>query len=271
MRHRRSLSDAVEEVRMNARRFAWLLAVVLCVTVTAPQAAEVKVLATVAVKAVMDGLVPVFERESGHKVAIQFGTSAMLRKQIDGGEHYDVVILTPPEYADELVKQGRLAADSVARFAATHVGLAVRAGAPRPDIGSEEALKKALLAARSVGYSDPALGGTSGVHAKALIERLGIANELASKVKVGPVLAVVEMVANGEVELGFAQLSEIASDARLQLVGPLRPPFEKSTLISLGVRSDSKEGEAARMLTQFLRSPAAAEGIKARGMEPALP
>ena len=261
MRHRRSLSDAVEEVRMNARRFAWLLAVVLCVTVTASQAAEVKVLATVAVKAVMDGLVPVFERESGHKVAIQFGTSAMLRKQIDGGEHYDVVILTPPEYADELVKQGRLAADSVARFAATHVGLAVRAGAPKPDIGSEEALKKALLAARSVAYSDPALGGTSGVHAKALIERLGIANDL----------AVGDHFDDGEVELGFAQLSEIASDARLQLVGPLRPPFEKSTLISLGVRSDSKECAAARMLTQFLRSPAAAEGIKARGLEPALP
>ncbi len=256
---------------MNARRFAWFLAVAFLTASAALHAAEVKVLATIAVKAVMDDLVPVFERESGHKVAIRFGTGAMLRKQIDGGETFDVAILTPPEAVDEMVRQGKLAADTVARFAITHVGLAVRAGSPKPDIGSPDALKKALLAAPSVGYSDPALGGTSGVHAKALIERLGIANELAGKVKVGSIPQLIEMLAKGEVELAFMQISEIAPDSRLQLVGPLLPPLDRTTVVSFGVRGDSKEGAAARELTRFLVSPAATAVIKARGMEPALP
>jgi len=256
---------------MDARRFAWLLAVGLLAVGGAPQAAELKVLATVALKGVMDELGPMFERESGHKLAMHYGTSAMLRKQLESNEYFDVAMLTPPEAFDEMVKQGRVAANSVTRFVSTRVGLAVPAGAPKPDIGSAEALKQALLAARSVGYSDPALGGTSGVHAKALIERLGIADQLAGKVKVGPVTAVVEMIAKGEVDIGFAQLSEIAAERRVQLVGPLLPPFDKSTLVSLGVRSDSKESAAARVLANFLASPAAVEVVKARGMEPALP
>jgi len=141
---------------MNAHRFAWFLAAACLAASSAVRSAEIKVLATIAVKAVMDDLVPRFERDSGHKVAIRFGTGAMLRKQIDAGESFDVAILTPPEAVDALVKQGLLAADSVARFAGTRVGMAVRAGAPRPDIGSPEALKQALLAAKSVGHTDPA-------------------------------------------------------------------------------------------------------------------
>jgi len=257
---------------MNAHRFAWFLAAACLAATSAVRSAEIKVLATIAVKAVMDDLVPQFERDSGHKVAIRFGTGAMLRKQIDAGESFDVAILTPPEAVDALVKQGLLAADSVARFAGTRVGMAVRAGAPRPDIGSPEALKQALLAAKSVGHTDPAAGGTSGVHAKATIERLGIASDVAGKVKLGaspPALA--ELVAKGEVDLAFMQVSEIVPDKRLELVGPLLAPLEKTTLVSLGVRGDSKEGAASRALMRFLVSPAAQAVVKAHGMEPPSP
>ena len=253
---------------MNARRFAWFLAVAFLTGGSAVHAAEIKVLATIAVKAVMDDLVPQFERESSHKVAIEFGTSARLRKQLDAGDYFDVAIFTPPEAVDALVKQGLIAADSVARFAATRVGMAVRAGTARPDIATPETLKQALLAAKSVTHTDPAAGGTSGIHAKAVIERLGIANELAGRIRLGASPpAVADLLAKGEVELGFIQISEIVPDARLQLVGPLLPPFDKATLVSLGVRADSKESAAARALARFLASPAAHAAVKARGME----
>lgn len=254
---------------MNGKQFAVALAVALLAGNSPANAAEIKVLSTVAVKAVMEDLIPEFERESGHKVVIQFGTTAVLKRQIDAGENFDVAIFTPPGLIEEMVRQGKIAADTRADFARTSVGVAVRAGTPKPDISSAEAFKRSLVAAKSIGYTDPALGGTSGIYLRELIDRLGIAGDLNPKTKLSAgIPALVESVAKGEVEIGMLQISEIVPDPRLELVGPLPKGLEKLTVMTVGLRTDSKEPAVGRALIRFLVSPAAWPVIKRKGMEP---
>ena len=232
-------------------------------------AAEIKVLSTVAVKAVMDELVPQFERASGHTVSIEFGTSAILKRQIDAGGRFDVFIVTPPETIDDLSKQGKVAAGSRVDFARTGVGVAVRAGTPKPDIASIDSFKKALLSASSVGYTDPARGGTSGVYVGGLMERLGIGAELKSKTRLSPgIPALVEALATGDIEIGILQISEIVPDSRLALVGPLPPGYEKVTAIAAGLMTSSAHPEGSLAFIKFLASPTAVTVVKAKGMEP---
>ena len=254
---------------MNGKQFAVALAVALLAGNSPADAGEIKVLSTVAVKAVMEDLIPQFERESGHKVVIQFGTTAVLKRQIDAGENFDVAIFTPPGLIEEMVGQGKIAADTRADFARTSVGVAVRAGTPKPDISSAEAFKRSLVAAKSIGYTDPALGGTSGIYLRELVDRLGIAGDLNPKTKLSAgIPALVESVAKGEVEIGMLQISEIVPDPRLELVGALPKGLEKSTVMAVGLRTDSKEPAAGRALIRFLVSPAAWPVIKGKGMEP---
>ena len=232
-------------------------------------AAEIKVLSTVAVRAVMEQLVPQFEQGSGHTVSIEFGTSAVLRRQIDAGGRFDVFIVTPPETIDDLIKHGKVAADARADFARTAVGVAVRAGTPRPDITSVDAFKRTLVSARSVGYTDPARGGTSGVYVGQLMERLGIGAELKPKTRLSAgIPALVEALATGDIEIGLLQISEIVPDIRLALVGPLPPGLEKTTGITAGLLTSSAQPEAGREFIKFLTSRAAVPVIRAKGMEP---
>lgn len=254
---------------MNVKQLALALSMALLTGHSPAHAGEIKVLSTVAARSVMEELIPQFERESGHKVVIQFGTTAVLKRQIDAGEDFDVAIFTPPGLIDEMVTQGKIAADSRTDFARTSVGVAVRAGTPKPDIGSVEAFKKSLVAAKSIGYTDPALGGTSGIYLRELVDRLGIAGDVNPKTKLSAgIPALVESVATGEVEIGMLQISEIVPDPRLELVGSLPKGFEKSTVIAVGLRTNSKEPSAGRALIRFLGSPAVWPVIKRKGMEP---
>lgn len=254
---------------MNGKQFSVAVALALLAGNSPADAGEIKVLSTVAVKAVMEDLIPQFERESGHKVVIQFGTTAVLKRQIDAGESFDVAIFTPPGLIEEMVRQGKIVADTRADFARTSVGIAVRAGTPKPDISSAEAFKRSLVAAKSIGYTDPALGGTSGIYLRELIDRLGIAGDLNPRTKLSAgIPALVESIAKGEVEIGMLQISEIVPDPRLELVGPLPKGLEKSTVMAVGLRTDSKEPAAGRALIRFLVSPAAWPVIKGKGMEP---
>lgn len=254
---------------MGITRFVLAAAVCVLITHSSASANEIRVLSTIAVKSVMEDLIPRFERESGHRVAIQYGTTAVLKKQIEAGESFDVAIFTPPELINEMVKQGAIAADTRTDFARTSVGVAVRRGTPKPDISSLEAFRKSLLAAKSIGYTDPARGGTSGVHLKAVIDRLGIAGLVDAKTKLSPgIPPLVESIANGEVEIGVLQISEIVADPRLELVGLLPKGAEKATVMTIGLRTDSKETTAGRALIRFLTSPDVAPVIKARGLEP---
>lgn len=170
---------------------------------------------------------------------------------------------------DDLIKQDKVAAGTRTDFARTGIGVAVRAGTPRPDIMSVDAFKRALVSASSVGYTDPARGGTSGVYLAGLIERLDIGADLKLKTRLSAgIPALIKALANGDVEIGMLQISEIVPDSRLALVGPLPSGLEKTTLIAAGMMTNSPHPEASRALIRYLTSRAAVSVIRAKGMEP---
>src|SRR5436309_1291604 len=183
-------------------------------------AAEIKVLTAGAFKQSLLALVGDFEKQTGHKVTVENDTVGALAKRIEGGETFDVAVLTPGAVND-LTGKGKFVAGSRANLARVGVGVMVRAGAPQPDVSSVEAFKQALLAAKSVAYIDPASGGSSGIYVAGLIDKLGIADQVKPKAKLIPGGALAEHVARGEAELGIHQISEILPVKGVTLVGPL--------------------------------------------------
>jgi molybdate transport system substrate-binding protein len=231
------------------------------------RAADLKVLSSVALTAVLDELAPEFEKATGNKLSIGYGLAAELKKRVLDGEMADVIILTRP-MMDELQKENRLSANSVVNVAGTPVSVAARRGAPKPDIGSVEAFKHALLGARSVVYADPAKGGVSGMHFARVLDRLGIAEQMKGKTILVPGAQAAEVVARGEAELGIGQGSEIVPVAGAQLVGPLPGDLASTTVFTAGIATASKSREAANALIKFLTGAPAAPRLKAKGFEP---
>jgi molybdate transport system substrate-binding protein len=232
----------------------------------ATQAAEVKVLTSVALTSALDQLAPLFEKESGNKLMIEYSLIATLRKRILDGETGDVIMLSRP-VMEELQKQGKFAGDLV-NVAGTPVSIVARAGAPKPDIGSVDALKRTLLNARSIVYADPAKGGASGVYFAKVLDRLGIADQMKSKTILVPGAQAAEVVAKGEAEFGVGQASEIVPVHGAQLVGPLPGELASTTAFSAAIGTGSKSAEAAKALIKFLTGPEAAPRLKANGFEP---
>jgi molybdate transport system substrate-binding protein len=228
--------------------------------------AEIKVLTAGAFKQVLLALLPDFERTSGHKVMVQNDTVGALTKRIAGGEAFDLAVLTP-KAVDDLAKEGKFAAGSRANLARVGVGVVVKDGTPKPDIGSVAAFKQALLAAKSVAYIDPAAGGSSGIYVAGLLDKLGIAAEVKPKAKLIPGGAVAEHVAKGEAELGIHQISEILPVKGVTLVGPLPAEIQNYTVYAAGIGAHAKESDAAKALIKALSGPAAAEVLKSKGME----
>jgi molybdate transport system substrate-binding protein len=231
-------------------------------------AAELKVLTAGAFKQVVVALVPEFEKQSGHKVTVQNDTVGALTKQIEGGEAFDVAVLTPGAVND-LAGKGKFAAGSRVNLGRVGVGVVVKEGAPKPDISSVEAFKQALLAAKSVAYIDPAAGGSSGIYVAGLLDKLGIAAAVNAKAKLIHGGAVAEHIANGEAELGVHQISEILPVKGVTLVGPLPAEIQNYTVYAAGLGANAKESAAAKELIGALSGPAAAAVLKAKGMEPA--
>jgi molybdate transport system substrate-binding protein len=231
-------------------------------------AAEIKVLTAGAFKQVLLALLPDFERTSGHKVTVENDTVGALTKRIAGGEVFDLAVLTP-KAVDDLAKEGKFVAGSRASLARVGIGVVVKDGTPKPDISSVAAFKQALLAAKSVAYIDPAAGGSSGIYVAGLLDKLGIAGEVKPKAKLIPGGAVAEHVAKGEAELGIHQISEILPVKGVTLVGPLPAEIQNYTVYAAGVGAHAKESDAAKALLKTLTSPAAAEVLKSKGMEPA--
>jgi molybdate transport system substrate-binding protein len=231
-------------------------------------AAEIKVLTAGAFKQVLLALVPDFERTSGNKVIVDNDTVGALTKRIEGGETFDLAVLTPAA-VDALASKGKLVAGSRANLARVGVGVVVKEGAAKPDIGSVDAFKRALLAAKSVAYIDPAAGGSSGIYVAGLLDKLGIAAEIKPKAKLIPGGAVAEHVARGEAELGIHQISEILPVKGVTLVGPLPAEIQNYTVYAAGLGAQAKESDAAKALIKALTGPAAAEVLKSKGMEPA--
>lgn len=229
-------------------------------------AAEIKVLTTGAFRSVVVALVPEFEKASGHKVVIDNGTVGQLQKRVDGGEAFDVLVLSPKGIED-YIKGGKIAPGSSARLARVGVGVMVREGAPKPDVSSVEAFKQALLKARSVGYIDPASGGSSGIYVAGLLQKLGIADQIQPKARLKQGGHVSDLVKDGTAEIGIHQMSEIVGQAGVTLVGPLPAEIQNYTVYVVGLSTAAKDAEAAKAFIKALTGPAAAAVLKSKGME----
>ena len=232
---------------------------------TAVHAAEIKVLSTQAVEGAYRELVLQFEKASGHKVTTTFTGTLDAQKRIASGEAYDLIIMAGPAI-DDLIKSGKVAPGSRVNLASSGVGVAVRAGAPKPDIRSTEALKKTLLAAKSIGYST----GPSGVYLTELFRRLGVADQIKGKLKQTPTgVFVGSLIASGEAEIGFQQVSELAHYPGIDYVGPLPADIQNVTVFSIGMQTGAKPVDAAKAWVTFLKSPAAAAVFRSKSMQPA--
>ena len=217
-------------------------------------------------KAVVLELVPAFEKETGHKAVVDNDTAGGLAKRIQGGEAFDLAVITPA-VVSELAAKGRIVTDSRVNVARVGVGVVVKEGAPLPDISSVEAFKRTLLAAKSVAYIDPASGGSSGIYLVGLFDKLGIAAEIKPKAKLKQGGYVAELIANGEAELGLHQVSEILPVKGVKLVGPLPADIQNYTTYAAGVGTEAKQPDGARTMMKLLAGPAADAVLKARGME----
>ncbi len=244
-----------------------LLSSIGVIDTAAAEPVEVTVLTSVALTSALDELAPQFERITGNKLRIGYSLIADIKKRIIAGETADVVILSRPAM-DDLQKQDKFAPGSITGIVGTSVAVTVRAGAPKPDISSAEALKRSLLAAKSIVYADPAKGGASGVHFAHVVDQLGIAEQLKSRTILVPGAQAADVVAKGEAELGVAQTSEIVPVSGVQLVGPLPGELGSVTLFTAGIGAGSKASGAAKSLILFLTSPAAAPVFKSKGLQP---
>src|SRR5262245_38223234 len=251
-----------------ATRHVAALSCVLLVntSVTAAFAADIKVISPIALEYVMVPLVPEFERSSNHKISISYGTAGQVTDRVQKGEYADVVMTTGPQI-DNLQKQAKIVAGSRVELAKVGIGVFVRKGALKPDIGSVEAFKRTLLAAKSIGHVDPALGVPVGIYMTALMERMGIAADMKPKTRLFRVEERFEHVAKGDVEIGFNLVQEILAEPNVDFIGPLPTAIQNNTLYAAAIAAVSKEQPAGKTLIQFISSPAALASMKTKGFE----
>jgi len=235
---------------------------------SAALAAEVKILTAGAFKQVVLELVPDYEKQTGNKVVVDNDTAGALKKRIEGGEAFDVAVITPG-VVDELAGAGKIAAGSRVNVASVGVGVVVKDGAPKPDVSTVEAFKRALLAAKSVAYIDPASGGSSGIYIDKLLDRLGIADQIRPKAKLKKGGHVADLIVSGEAEIGLHQISEIVPVKGAALVGPLPKEIQNTTTYAAGLSASTKNKDAAQALIRIFSGPAAAAVLKSKGMDPA--
>ena len=239
-------------------------------TTGSAHAAEIDAMITTAMKAAVDELAPPFERANGHVLRITYGPSGGLARRLNAGEGADLIVVDS-KALDELIKQGKVVGGRT-DVARTGIGIAVRKGAPKPDVSSPEALKRALLAARTVGHAAPAGGSITAAHIERVFRRLGIAAEMTPKVKLaagGPNGRVSVLVSSGEAEIGLQQVSELMSNPQVEVIGMLPAELQLTTIYSAGVTTSAREAEAARALIKALTAPSAAAIYKVKGLDPA--
>jgi molybdate transport system substrate-binding protein len=222
----------------------------------------IKILSGGAMKSLMVDVVPLFERVNGTKAEIRFALTSVLKKEIEDGAAFDIALLPRPEL-DALVEAGKIAAGTQTDITRSAVGLAVRAGAPKPDIGTVEALKRTLQNAKSIGYSD----GPSGAYIADLLVRLGIADEMKPKTRLTS-RPVAEIVAEGEAEVGMQQIVAILPVKGADLVGPLPSELQNIIVYAAGTAPGSGQSGTARALIAFMATPEVVRMIRAKGMEP---
>jgi molybdate transport system substrate-binding protein len=241
--------------------FAGLLVAASC---TATPAAEIKLMAANAAKEAVTTLAGEFEKASGHKVTLLWGGTEAITKRMTDGQAADIVLIAAPNI-ERLIALGKLSPGSRADFAKTGVGVAVRAGLPKPDVSSTDALKKAVLEAKSVAYST----GPSGFYIVELLKKLGISEQVKEKVKQpASGTQIAEMLARGDADLGFQQVSELVHAKGIDYVGPLPAEIQHVTIYALALTANAAAPEPAKTLIAFMTTAAAVEPIKKMGLEP---
>ncbi|HXE88880.1 MAG TPA: substrate-binding domain-containing protein [Hyphomicrobiaceae bacterium] len=238
-------------------------AAVLMGQANAAKAAEIAVFATTSLRQALEKLGPQFERASGHKLNYQLGTSAPLKRQIDAGGPFDLAILVPASL-DALIKEGKVQPETRVDVARSAIGVAVKAGSPKPETDTAEALRRTLLAAKSISYSGE---GASGKYFTGLLERLGIAAEVTPKLRPLPSGEAVAPVAKGEVEMAVITLANILGVPGVEIAGLLPRDMQHYTVYTAGVATTSRHAEAAKALIALLMAPDTTPAIEAAGME----
>ena len=225
--------------------------------------AEIKVLSSIATREAYLELVPQFEQSTGAKVTTTWAGTVDINKRMAAGEVFDLVISSNAAIG-ELTIQGKIVAGTGTVLAKAGIGIGVRKGAPKPDVGTPEAFKRALIAARTVGLST----GPSGVYLEKLFQRLGVADAVKAKTRLIPSGGTVStLLASGEAEIGFQQVSEIAHAEGVDYVGPLPKDIQRITVFATGVHANATNSDGAKALARFLAAPAADGAIKAAGLE----
>ena len=230
---------------------------------------DIKLLSSTAMKTSFDELLPQFERTTGHKVTTDYGPSKRITKRVAEGEANDATIVSA-QGIEQLVEQGKIAGGSTAGLAGSAMALAVQKGAPKPDISDAEKFKQAMLAAKSLGMSNPVGGGTSGGVLVEAFERLGIAEAMKSKCLYGPggpAGLIGNFLVRKEVELGIQQLPELLAVPGIDIVGPLPEGVQSVTVFTAGISTAANNPDAAKALIRFLTAPEAAAVYRAKGME----
>jgi len=237
------------------------------------QAAEIRVLSAGALRSLLQDLKADFEKNSGNRLVLDFATAGGVDDRIASGDAVDVALLTEPRIK-KLEGDGKIARDSIALIGRAQIGLAVKKGAPRPDISSVDAFRRALLAATSIGFTDPASGGTSGIHIAKVFEQLGIAGELKPKLRpivgsAGHPPSVGGAVALGVAEIGLQPISELLGIPDIDIVGPIPAELQSPDLVYFaGVPTASAQPAAARAFVEFLTGFEVAPLIKSKGLDP---
>ena len=245
------------------------LAIGLLMATQVVNAAELKILTTPALREVWHELAPKFEA-TGHKLTIVYAPSGAIAKRVTDGESADLLVSTPAGI-DSLVKGFKVIEGTNTSIASSGMGVAVLKGAPKPDISTPEAFKRALLAARAVAYTDPASGGASGAHRAKVLERLGITSEINAKAKLGRGIPVATFVVNGEADLAIQQIPELLHVQGAEFVGPLPGDLQNVTTFAAGIPVSSPHADTARALIRFLQTPESAAVIKKHGLDPVPP
>jgi molybdate transport system substrate-binding protein len=265
--------DLIAPRRPGERRDdAWMkslssicVAVGLAVIAASPASSdELKIFGSRVTRMIVEEVGPQFERTTGHHLVVITDVAAVMKRRIEAGEPFDLAVLVDFQ-ADDLIKQGKLASNARSDIMKAGIGVAIRRGAPIPDIGTVEAFKQTLLAAKSIIYLKE---GASTIYLDRLFARMGIADSLRAKTVKPETESVSEAVASGDVELGIIVIPNILSVPGAQLVGPIPEEIQSYIVFTAAVAANSPNQQAARDLIAFLKSPAAISAIKAKGMSP---
>jgi molybdate transport system substrate-binding protein len=244
------------------------IATLVIVQTACAYAADITLFSTIGVQGAVEQLIPEFEKSSSNKVTATWSTAAMLTKRIEGGASADAYILTNSAI-NTLSKEGKIAAGSDVTLANSGIVVAVKAGAPKPDISTPEAFKQTLLNAKSVAYSDPAAGGASGVYFDKLLDRMGIGDQIRAKAKHPPPGGnSANLLVSGEAELAVQQKPEIMYVRGVDVVGDLPGDLNNITVFAAAVSTDSKNADAAKALIKMLHVPASQAVFKEKGLNP---